>query len=55
MMIIQTLFAAVLIDDAKSDPVQIANAKIKIAQRAKSFGLDIDRMKLTAQGFEFTR
>lgn len=55
MMIIQTIFISASIDDAKSNPTELANAKASIAKGAKSFGLEIDRMTLTSQGFEFTK
>jgi hypothetical protein len=55
MMIIQTIVTSASIDSMKSNPTQLAETKASIVQVAKSFGLDIDRMNLTSQGFEFTR
>jgi hypothetical protein len=55
MMIIQTLVISASIDSTKSNPTQLAKTKVSILQVAKSYGLDIDRMNLTSQGFEFTK
>jgi hypothetical protein len=55
LMMIQAVFVSATIDNVKSDPTQLANAKASIARGAKSFGLDFDRMTLTPQGFQFTK
>ena len=53
-MLLQSVMIAVSVNVAKSDPTQLDRVKSEIAQGAKQMGLDLDRMKLTAQGFETT-
>jgi hypothetical protein len=43
------------IESTKSDPVQLAQLKMAIAKGAKNFGLDLEKMTLTAQGFRSTK
>jgi hypothetical protein len=43
-MFIQSALIPVFIESTKSDPVQLA-------QGAKGFGLDLDKINLTSQGF----
>ncbi len=50
-MLVRVVLISAAIDSAKSDPSQLANVKIAIAKGAKEFGLDLDRMTLTSQGF----
>jgi fumarylacetoacetate (FAA) hydrolase family protein len=50
-MFIQSALIPVFIESTKSDPVQLAQMKMAIAQGAKGFGLDLDKINLTSQGF----
>jgi hypothetical protein len=50
-MLLQAAWIAASIDSVKSNPAQLENVKTSISQGAKSFGLDLDRMTLTSQGF----
>lgn len=50
-LLIQAVLISAIIDNVKSNPAQLADAKAAISQGAKVFGLDLDRMNLTPQGF----
>jgi hypothetical protein len=51
-LFIQSALIPAFIESTKSDPVQLAQTKIAIAQGAKGFGLDLDKVNLTSQGFQ---
>ncbi|WP_310425640.1 DUF6683 family protein [Chamaesiphon sp. VAR_48_metabat_135_sub] len=54
-MLIQAALIDSFLNSAKSDPALMAKVKVAITQGAKGMGLDLDRMTLTSQGFEFTK
>jgi hypothetical protein len=51
IMLIQSALILLSIESAKSDPALLAQTQKAIAQGAKNFGLDLEKMTLTAQGF----
>jgi hypothetical protein len=50
-LLVQALLISISTDGSKSDPALSAQVQKVIAQGAKSFGLDLYQMTLTAQGF----
>ncbi len=54
-MLIRAALISVSVDSAKSDPALMSQVKTTISQGAKKMWIDFDRMRLTAQGFEFTK
>jgi hypothetical protein len=50
-LLVQALLISISTNGSKSDPVLLAQVQKVIAQGAKSFGLDLYQMTLTAQGF----
>jgi hypothetical protein len=54
-MFIQSALIPAFIESTKSAPVQLAQMKMAIAKGAKNFGLDLEKMTLTAQGFRSTK
>ena len=51
IMIIQAALILISIEEAKSDPALLTQTQKAIAQGAKNFGLELEKMTLTAQGF----
>ncbi len=51
IMIIQAALILISIEEAKSDPALLAQTQKAISQGAKNFGLDLEKMTLTTQGF----
>jgi hypothetical protein len=51
IMLIQSALILLSIEGAKSDPVLLAQTQKAIAKGAEGFGLDLDSMTLTPQGF----
>jgi hypothetical protein len=51
IMLIQSALILLSIEGAKSDSALLAQTQKAIAQGAKNFGLDLEKMTLTAQGF----
>ncbi len=55
IMIIQAALILISIEEAKSDPALLAQTQKAISQGARNFGLDLEKMTLTAQGFRSTK